>query len=125
MLYEPEIFIHLAERAGLTLERTERDTILVLGTMDTVPAGWAELITAHLERIMPLLPLHVKPEPAKPYMPKKAPYGLRFIPQQGNYDLFDGVTPFRVKTHKNQKTKHDLPMVERRKAEPVSHKETA
>ena len=108
MLYEPEIFIHLAEQAGLTLERSERGTILVLGNMDAVPAVWVDLITAHMERVLPLLPLHVPPEPAKPALPHPAPYSLRFIPQKGNYDLFDGVTPYRGKTHKNQKRKHDL-----------------
>ena len=119
MLYEPEIVIAHAKRAGLTLERTARGTVKVLSPDPErkLTNDWVDLLKRHRARILPLLPLHIeKAEPAKESLAPQAPYGLRVLPATGNYDLFDGVTPLCLTRNRRKAPQAAWPLKERRKA---------
>lgn len=116
MLYEPEIVIAQAKRAGIDLERSVRGTVLVCTHMDKVPDEWMEFLKRHKQRILPLLPLRIEEEENPQNCPQTR-YGLRIMPERGNYDLFDGVTPLcLMRNRKKPPHPSAWPATERRKA---------
>ena len=104
MLYEPEIVIAHAKRAGLDLERSVRGTVLVCTHLDKVPDEWMEFLKRHKQRILPLLPLRIEEEEKAKVRPQTR-YGLRILPEKGNYDLFDGVTPLCLTRNRRKDSK--------------------
>jgi hypothetical protein len=119
MLYEPEIVIAHAKRAGIDLERSVRGTVLVYTHMHKVPDEWVSLLKRHKARILPLLPLRIEEEEKAKARPQTR-YGLRIIPERGNYDMFDGVTPLCLKPRRRKAPPSAAwPSTERRKA--VAH----
>jgi len=52
MKFDPVIFIKIANRNGITLTRTEDNTLLA----DNLPEGWSEAIRKHKRQLIKYLP---------------------------------------------------------------------